>query len=161
MLLSFVLGRVAACAVIIAGSDGQGNTTAPTDDPGWANIGQILMPDRGPSTVTYLGANWFITAYHVWNLDNPTGVWVNASAYAVDSSSWVRLTNSAGPYAGASADLAMFRVTAPVVGLPTLSLRTTSLPANSPVTMIGNGYDRQTNLTFWTCLLYTSPSPRD
>lgn len=149
MLIGLTLGGNSARALVLAGG-GQGNTHAPDADPGWANIGQILMAGRGPSTVTYLGDNWFITADHVWNLDNPTGVLVNGSTYAVDSSSWIQLTNNAGPYAGSGADLAMFRVTTPVTGLPSLSLRTTSLPDGSPVTMIGNGYAGQTNMTYWT-----------
>lgn len=136
-------------AVIIAGGEGQGNTNAPADDPGWANVGHILMAGRGPAGVTYLGSNWFITAYHVWNLDNPTGVLINASAYTVNTSSWHRLTNTISPITGTAADLAMFRVTETVSDLPMLTLRTTSLDNGSPVIMIGDGKDRQTNMTFW------------
>jgi hypothetical protein len=142
--LGVVLLASSAQAVIINSGTGGGNTNAPPDDPGWANIGRILMAGRGPSSVTYLGSNWFLTAYHVWQLDNPTGVFVNAGTYAVETSSWQRLS-----YAGTNADLAMFRVTTAVSGLPTLTLRATVVTNGSPVTMLGDGYDRQPNLTYW------------
>lgn len=144
-VVSILLLSCPVQAVVIAGGDGAGNTNAPADDPGWANGGHILMAGRGPSSVTYLGSNWFITAYHVWNLDNPTGVWLNASTYTVNTASWNRLTNSDG----SAGDLAMFRANETVTGLATLTLRTTLLPLNSAVTMIGDGYNRQTNMTFW------------
>jgi hypothetical protein len=144
LLLLGLLASLHAPAVIIAGGDGQGNTNAPADDPGWANVGQILMPGRGPSSVTYLGNDWFITANHVWQLDNPTGVVANASTYAVDTSSWQRLS-----YAGIDADLAMFRVTTPVTGLPALTLSPSLVTNGSSVTMIGNGFDRASSLTYW------------
>jgi hypothetical protein len=151
-LFAVVAALSLACpvrAVIIAGGDGKGNTNAPTDDPGWANVGRILQAGRGPAGVTYLGSNWFITAAHVWKLDNPTGVLVNASTYTVDTSSWHRITNTISPIAGAAADLAMFRVTEPVSALPLLTLRATSLDNGSPVIMIGDGKDRQSTMTFW------------
>ena len=148
-LLSLILSGTSTRALVLAGG-GQGNTNAPTDDPGWANVGHELATNTSAvSTVVYLGNGWFITADHVWNLDNPTGVLVDASTYTVDSSSWVQLTNSLSPYAGTNADLAMFRVTTTVTGLPILSLRSTSLRDNSPVTMIGYGYGGQTNMTYW------------
>ncbi len=139
-----LLAGLPAPAVIIAGGTGQGNTNAPADDPGWANVGRILMAGRGPTSVTYLGNDWFITANHVWQLDNPTGVLVNASSYTVDTSSWHRLS-----YAGTDADLAMFRVTTPVAALPTLTLSPNLVTNGASVTMIGDGYDRAGSLTYW------------
>ncbi len=48
-------------ALILDRGDGLGNTTAPEDDPGWANIGQHL----GSPSVVYLGNRWILTAHHV------------------------------------------------------------------------------------------------
>ena len=130
-----------AQAVIMAGSDGQGNTNAPPDDPGWANVGRI---STAFSSVTYLGSDWFLTAYHIQQLDQPTSVLVNGSTYAVDTSSWHRLS-----YSGIDADLAMFRVTNTVTGLPTLTLSPHLVTNGASVTMIGDGTDRQSSLTYW------------
>ena len=46
--------------MIIASGDGTGNTTAPADDPGFANVG-----NRGGLTGVYLGRRWVLTANHV------------------------------------------------------------------------------------------------
>ena len=45
---------------IVAGGDGSQNTTAPADDPGFANIGI-----RGSGSAVYLGDGWVLTATHV------------------------------------------------------------------------------------------------
>lgn len=139
--LGYLLATLSARAIIISGGDGGGNTNAPVDDPGWDNIGRLQSV---PSSVTYLGSNWFLTAYHVQYYDQPTGVLLHGSTYAVDTSSWQRLS-----YAGTNADLAMFRVTTAVTGLPTLTLRSSVLAEGSAVTMIGDGRDRQGDLTCW------------
>ena len=47
-------------AVVIAGGDGTANTSAPSDDPGWANVGT-----RNKLTIVYLGNRWVLTAAHV------------------------------------------------------------------------------------------------
>jgi hypothetical protein len=129
-------------AVIVAGGDGTQNTTAPTGGQGWDYVGRIDHVSSRAS-VTYLDNNWFITANHVKVLDNPTGVLLGGSPYSIDTGSWTRLTNSVG----SDADLMMFRV-AESVGLPALGIA--SSPANgTALTMIGNGRDRATDLTYW------------
>lgn len=142
-LLALVLGGTSAHAVIIAGGDGQGNTNAPADDPGWNYVGQLANKASG---VTYLGSNWFITAYHIKTLDSPAAVLLNGATYDIDSNSWSRLTNSNGT----SADLEMFRVDETVSNMPALSLRITTPSFNASVVMIGNGKDRETNASYWT-----------
>src|SRR3954453_2320559 len=57
-----------AKAVILAGGN-NGNTSAPADDPGFANIG--ISSTGGASTI-YLGNGWALTASHV-TLDNSLG----------------------------------------------------------------------------------------
>ena len=49
-----------ADALILDSGDGQGNTTPPADDPGWAHVGRVT----GPSGI-YLGNGWVLTANHV------------------------------------------------------------------------------------------------
>lgn len=140
-LLTALLATAPARAVIIAGGDGTGNTNAPANDPGWANVGR---DSSVPSSVVYLGANWFLTAYHIENLDNPTSVLLNGSTYGVDTSSWHRLSAS-----GFNADLAMFRATTTVTGLPTLTLSSSPIATGAAVTMIGDGVDRASSLSYW------------
>jgi len=141
LLLAAHLASAPAQALLLVGGDGLGNTNAPADDPGWANVGRASSV---PSSVVYLGANWFLTAYHIEYYDNPTSVLLNGSTYAVDTSSWQRLS-----YAGTNADLAMFRVTDTVTGLPTLTLSPSLITNGAAVTMIGDGLDRASNLSYW------------
>lgn len=50
-----------AFALVLDRDEGQGNTTAPEDDPGWRNVGSHL----GSPSVVYLGNRWILTADHV------------------------------------------------------------------------------------------------
>ncbi len=142
-MLTLLLLPFAGEAVVLAGGDGTQNTTAPTGGQGWDYVGRI---DKAGvySSVTYISDNWFITAYHVQQIDNPTGVVVNGSSYAIDSGSWKRLTNSVG----GNADLSMFRVTSSV-GLSGLTVRSSATTNGSALTMIGNGRNRETLETKW------------
>ena len=140
-LLFFIGGNV--LAVIVDGGDGTQNTTAPSGGQGWDYVGRISAANGAPSSVTYLDNNWFVTAYHVKHFDNPTGVVLGASSYAIDSGSWTRVTNSTG----SDADLVLFQVTGNV-GLDGVTIA--SSPANgASVTMIGNGRNRATDMTHW------------
>ena len=136
---------IGAEAVIVASGDGTQNTTAPTGGQGWDYVGRITSANGAPSSVTYISNNWFITAYHVQALDNPTGVLLGGSAYSIDAGSWTRLQNSVG----GDADLAMFRVTGGTVGLSGLTVRSSATANGSGLTMIGNGRNRETAETFW------------
>ncbi len=128
-------------AVIVAGGDGTQNTTAPTGGQGWDYVGRIT--GSAPSSVTYLGNNWFITANHIKVLDNPTGVLLGASEYTIQNTSWTRLANDGG----SDTDLMLFRVDQ-TVGLAPVALA--SSPANgAALTLIGNGRNRATGLTQW------------
>ena len=128
-------------AVIVAQGDGTQNATAPSGDRGWSYVGRI---SNKPSSVTYLSNNWFVTAYHVKHYDSPTSVLLNGSSYAIDDASWTRMTNSTG----SDADLVMFRVTDPV-GLAGVSIASVTPASETTVTMIGDGLDRASDLTYW------------
>lgn len=139
LLLSVLfLSAVTARAVIIAGGDGTGNTNAPSGDQGWSYVGRL---SNVPSSVTYVGNQWFITANHIKVLDNPSSVLLNGSTYSIVSDSWTRITNSTGT----GADLIMFRVFGNV-GLASLTVSASSLSSGTGVTMIGNGLNRYPDL---------------
>jgi hypothetical protein len=140
-----VFTAVCAQAVILAGGDGTQNTSAPAGGQGWDYVGRITSANGAPSGVTYISNNWFITANHIKELDNPTGVILGGSAYSIDPNSWTRLQNSTG----GDADLIMFRVVGASVGLPGLAVRSSNLANNSALTMIGNGRNRETDETHW------------
>lgn len=135
-----------ARAVVSAGGDGTGNTNAPADDPGFNRLGRL---SHRASSVTYLSNGWFLTAYHVQQLDKisghpgPTGVVLGGVTYSVDDASWTRLTNIYG-----AADATLFRVKEGVAySGPALSIR--SAAASGGVTMIGDGLTRYNTLTYW------------
>lgn len=140
-----------AQAVIIAGGNGSGNTTG-TGAPGWDYVGKISSANGASSSVTYLGNSWFVTANHVKQLDNPTGVVLNATSYAIDSSSWRRITNSSG----SGADLILFKVNSSVAGLSAVTIASNTPSTGAALTMIGNGLNRATSLTTW--YVDTTPS---
>jgi hypothetical protein len=135
---------------VIAGGDGTGNVAAPAgDERGWSYVGRL---SNVPSSVTFLGNQWFITANHIKVLDKPTSVLLNDQTYSIDPSKWTRITNSVGT----DADLMMFRVDENV-GLANLTVRSSSSTAGTAVTMIGNGFDRYPDLIPLTL----GPSPND
>ncbi|HNX52739.1 MAG TPA: hypothetical protein PLD51_05220 [Pontiellaceae bacterium] len=133
-----------AQAVIISGVNGTGNTTG-TGAPGWDYVGKISSANGASSSVTYLGNSWFVTANHVKQLDNPTGVVLNATAYSIDSSSWRRITNSSG----SGADLMLFRVNSNVAGLSAVTIASNTPATGAALTMIGNGMNRAASSTTW------------
>ena len=147
---ALLLAAGLAPAVIISGGNGAVNTTAPSDDPGWSNVGSIRAGNGGSSRAgaVYLGDKWFVTANHIYALDNPTGVVVGASCYTVDSNSWTRLQNTQFPNAGTDTDLMLFQVKERPV-LPSLRIRSSQISFGANVIMIGNGYDRQSDLVYW------------
>ena len=142
-MVSCALFPFAGTAVIIAGGDGSGNTTAPTGGQGWDYVGRIDNANAY-SSVTYIDNNWFITANHVKVFDNPTGVLFGGSSYSIDPNTWTRLQNSNGD----DADLMMFRVTGSV-GLSGLTVRSSATANGSFLTMIGNGRNREATETSW------------
>lgn len=132
LLLAFTLP---ATAVMIAGPDGTINTNAPVGDQGWSYVGRI---SNKPSSVTYIGRSWFITAHHIKVLDNPTAVLFDGQSFSIDDTSWTRLTNTVD---GSDADLQLFRVTMPIPYTNLTVVSSTPIP-DTPVTMVGNGLNR-------------------
>ncbi|MCX7819447.1 MAG: trypsin-like peptidase domain-containing protein [Kiritimatiellae bacterium] len=136
-----IAGAEAGRAVVIAGGDGLGNTNAPPDDPGWANVGQFNV---GQNSAVYLGNRWVLTAWHVYSNDQPTQVRFGGTWYPLESNTWTRITNSSGTFA----DMVLVRTqTAPP--LPDVTLRSSQIPDNAQLVMIGNGRQRHPTNSYW------------
>lgn len=127
-LLLSLLVSLPAAAVIIDSGDGTGNTTAPPDVPGWANIGI-----RNGTTVVYLRNGWFLTAAHVGIGD----VSLAGTNYTAVPGSETQLDDGAGTLA----DLVVFGVT-PIPALPDLEIRSSQNLPNGEVIMVGHGHNR-------------------
>jgi hypothetical protein len=115
-------------AVVIAGGDGTANTSAPSDDPGWANVGT-----RNKLTIVYLGNRWVLTAAHVGFGE----VTIGGKTYAPVPRSNVRLESPEGK----RVDLLLYRLQEDP-GLPSLDIMRTTPRVGEKVLMIGNGRQR-------------------
>ncbi len=129
-------------AVTIDSGDGSGNVSAPSDDPGWANVGHRT---GGHTSVTYLGDRWILTARHV-----------GAGSVTLNGVDYARAVPSATYFLpqpdATSPDLMLFRIQDRPPGLPTLSLDATGVSGSgqgTEVTMIGHGYNREADKTYW------------
>ncbi|MFM9058867.1 MAG: hypothetical protein ACKOSQ_07080 [Planctomycetaceae bacterium] len=127
---------VPARAVIILTQTGSGNTTAPADDPGFANVGYAYT---GHGTAIYLGEGWVLTCNHVGG----TGIVLASGTYlkAEGPGTGFSLVNTT-PGTNTYTDLYMFKLATQPVGLPTLSIASSMPDIGAPVTMIGGGLDR-------------------
>jgi len=125
-----------ARAVIIQTASGTGNTTAPADDPGFANVGYSTS---GYGTAIYLGEGWVLTCNHVGGdgIVLASGTYMKASGPNTGFS-LVNTTVGTGTYT----DLYMFKLETEPVGLPTLSIASSMPDIGAPVMMIGGGLDR-------------------
>ena len=113
-------------AALILEIEDAGNTQAPEDDPGWANVG---ICDRW--TAVYLVNGWVLTARHV----GPAKLNLEGVEYSVEAGSKRVVPNEDAT----AADLVLFRIdSAP--DLSTIHISSSSPPVGSPVVMIGAGY---------------------
>jgi hypothetical protein len=127
-----------AGAVIL--SNGQGNTTPPSDDPGFLNVS-----DDGNSLV-YLGDSWVLTAAHV--SPAPTVSSFAGADYEVIPNTVIHLHNPAGMDLTNTTDLRMYRIDG-LPSLPSLNISESTPPLNAQVTLIGRGKRRDDTLTQW------------
>ncbi|MBX7165344.1 MAG: PEP-CTERM sorting domain-containing protein [Pirellulales bacterium] len=133
-----------APALIIASGNGQGNTTAPVDDPGWNNIGRLH--GSGAGTFIYLGNKKVLTAAHIGLsvVSNQSQVRFGGVPYTPVANSGVRLLNPDN----SQTDLLVFEIDADP-GLPAVKI-SQSTPANgSDLVLIGEGLNRQTSQFYW------------
>lgn len=131
--LSAALTQGQARAVVIDTLTGTGNTSAPADDPGWANVGML-----GAGTGVYLGNNWVLTAAHVGG----GSIVLNGGTYAMLAGSGTTLTNNGAPGKSVTTDLYMFQLASTPPGLASITIASSSAAPNAAVTMIGSGRDR-------------------
>lgn len=141
------LGSAPSHAVVIDTQTGSGNTTAPGDDPGFANVGTL-----GIGSGVYLGNGWVLTAGHVGG-----GNFVlNSGTYAMLAGSGTTLTNNGAVGKTATTDLFMFRLATTPTGLAPVSIAAASPSVNAAVTMIGAGRDRG-DFTQWSVNTQATP----
>lgn len=144
--LGAVWAAPAARGVIIDTFTGTGNTSAPADNPGWANVGV-----RGAGTGVYLGNRWVLTASHV----GAGSIVLGGTTYEVAPNTAFTLGNGGAAGRSATTDLVMFRL-ATDPGLPMLSIASTTPAIGAGVTMIGAGRDRGAWKT-WSVTTSTTP----
>lgn len=139
MLFLFSVSMGLSNGVVISSGDGSGNTSAPVDDPGFANVGV-----KGGAGAVYVGNRWVLTANHVG-----TGtINFSGSSYPVVPGSTRRISNPSGMGLSQFTDLRMFRlVTDP--GLPAVELVMSTPTVGTDLVMVGNGFNRATGQTFW------------
>lgn len=136
-----------ASAVVIDTLTGTGNTTAPADDPGWANVGKL-----GIGTGVYLGNDWVLTASHVGG----GSIVLNGGTYAMLAGSGTQLTNGGAAGKTAVTDLYMFKLATTPDGLAGVPIAAAAAGSGAAVTMIGSGRDRG-DFTQWSVDTNTDP----
>ncbi|HVU89697.1 MAG TPA: Ig-like domain-containing protein [Pirellulales bacterium] len=134
---------------IVAGGDGSQNTTPPTDDPGFANIGI-----RGSGSAVYLGDGWVLTATHV----GAGATWFNGTLYNAVANSAVQLLNPPGAGYTTTTDLTLYQIDGRP-DLPSVSIGSAAPAVGWNVIMIGNGRDRQSSEVYWTSSWQPSATP--
>jgi hypothetical protein len=147
-------------AVQVYGTSGTGSSyaTAPVDDFGFANVGQVYNSVDGfYCSGVYLGNGWVLTAYHAVR-DGAGGfrfgnVILNGTGYAVNTPTAVRLTT---PGTGAPVDLAMVRL-ATLPDLPSIAVASSTPAVNASLVLMGNGIQRGASLLYWRVDQTTNP----
>lgn len=128
-----------ASALIISSGNGAGNTTAPLDDPGFANVGR-RVPGEGAGSFVYLGNNKVLTAAHIGIADVQFG----GVTYSAVPGTEVQLQNpDTSP-----TDLVIFEI-ASDPGLPAVTISSTAPTNGSDIVMVGNGLRRVSTETYW------------
>ena len=145
LLLLAVPALLATPAAAVLIESGNGNTTAPLDDPGWKYVGK-----RSSTTVVYIRNGFVLTANHV-GLGQVT---LDGVVYDFLPGTAVQIGN---------ADLKVFSIW-PVPPHAELPIRSNTNPPNGVVTMIGRGKDQgaATNSddpTVWDPLAAKPPDP--
>ena len=129
---------------------GGGNTTAPSDDPGFNNVGAIWIGGG-----VYLGNGWVLTAKHMSG-DGDVFT-IGGVSHSMVNGTYQQLTNNGFLGASTLTDLAMFQIQGPLPNLPTISIASTAPGNGDMVTMIGRGVDQQSDPTYWS--VNTVPNP--
>ena len=127
LLILFFLTQTALGLVYTGGVD---HATAPTDDPGWNNVGII-----GPGSGIYLGDGWVISPYHVYR----PYIDLDQTYYEIPGTSHrIKYNDSI------NTDLIMFRINGNP-NLPLIEIYDTT-PVSDEVTIIATGRSRYGDL---------------
>ena len=132
-----------ARAMIIGGGTSTGNYSAPSDDPGWSNVG-VLAYSR--QSAVYLSDGWVLMAGHA---GSEPWVEFGGSSTHYDLSSW---TNIGG------ADLQVAKLASIPAGVRDMDIASTAPSDGTFVVGIGYGYHR-TSVTKKTWWVNTSTNP--
>ncbi len=143
-ILCTILLAGALNAVVISTGDGQGNTTAPVDDFGFANVGR-----RDVASAIYLGnyggEYWVMTAHHV----GAGNVVLGGITYTMVADSAVRIKNPVEyGLTHSNTDITLFRISADP-GLPNLLISDTPMSTSSAISVAGRGWQRSEELAWW------------
>jgi hypothetical protein len=130
LILFSTLASFEGQAVLITTNTGTENTTAPADDPGFANIANVI----GLSGV-YVGNGWMLTANHV----GARPALLQGVSYAPVPGSGVQFQD---------ADLIAYKLLDAKPPLPDLTLASSPPTLGTLVTLIGNGLTRGTPTTW-------------
>jgi len=135
-LVSLVGATIGASshALVVVSDRGSENVTAPSDDPGWANVGTVSA-----LTGIYLGNGWMLTASHV----GAGLVVLGGHTFSPVANSTVQLRNPDGSLA----DVIVFRLE-DTPHLPRLRIATATPKVGTPVLLIGNGRDRGASVSW-------------
>jgi len=129
-----------AHAVIVYGGDGTQNVADfATTDPR-NRVGIVGSSLSGVYLGSVGGQDWVLTAKHV----GAGSFTLDGTVYSAVSDSAVQLTNANGTVA----DLILYRIDTPL-DWSIISISGTASSVGATVTMIGNGYNRQTSLVGW------------
>lgn len=138
--IALALAAIAPCdgaiAVVISAGDGTGNTSAPSNDPGFAHVAAL-----GDLTGVYLGGGWILTADHV---PPDRDAVIEGVVYPAVVGSRIVLETTPG----VPADLALYKIQGDP-GLPWLALSTTPPMPGETVVMAGQGWNRGATLSYW------------
>jgi len=125
-----------------------GNTTAPGDDPSFANVGTL----NGASAI-YLGNRWVLTASHVGS-----GTVTFAGTPYAAIGSVTQLNNQSTPGMTVNTDMILFQINADP-GLPALTISPGAPVLGDDLVMIGNGVNRSASRSYYTVV--QGPGPGD
>lgn len=145
-LCALLLAVLPTDAVVIDSITGNGNTSAPADNPGWENIGLL-----GTGTGIYLGAGWVLTTAQV----GAGAISLGGLSYNASAGTTVQLTNNSSGKTNLT-DLILFRLDSTPQNLGSITLASSTPGVGAAVTMIGAGRDRGA-FTEWTVDNTTTP----
>jgi len=126
-----------AHAVLIATGDGTGNTTAPTDDPGFDNVGIV-----GGRSGVYVGNGWVLTANHVG--ENP----IQLLGVIYDPVPGSKVQFQSSDPGMTPADLIAYKLLGDDPPLPPVAITNAAPSVTTLITVIGHGRSRGTAATW-------------